>query len=149
MAITSSTLFGKKRPELGDKSVHNISDTTAADHSPNSSPPGDDSMQPYKKSLKEPMYEFDMRSPILEDGLASYDNLPSLTNTDFVNDPFSLTGTNYPIFKPGRSRLSSDWLQILQEGNKRYALRDTDRNTFRGSGWIVGQLIFGYSGNVV
>jgi hypothetical protein len=127
MAKISSPLI-REGPELNNEALEDISDTEAPNASTNSSPPQDDSMQPGKKSLKGPMHGSDMGSPILEDGLPGYDNWARPTDADLENDPFC------PL-ELGRSRLSADWRNILQEGNKRYPLRDTDRNTFRGSAW--------------
>jgi hypothetical protein len=134
MAKISSPLI-REGPELDNEALEDISDTEVPDASTNSSPPQDDSMQPGKESLKDPMHGSDMGSPILEDGLPGYDNWAGPTDADLKNDPLCLAKPTYPTFELGRSRLSADWKQILQEGNKRYPWRDTDRNTFRGSAW--------------
>jgi hypothetical protein len=134
MAKISSPLI-REGPELSNEALEDISDTEVPNASTNSSPPQDDSMQPGKKSLKGPMHGSDMGSPILEDGLPGYDNWARLTDADLENDTFCLTKPTYPALELGHSRLSADWRKILQEGNKRYPLRDTDRNTFRGSAW--------------
>jgi hypothetical protein len=112
------------------------SDTDAADASTNPSPPENESMQQGKKSSKSPVYGSDKGSPVMEDGLPDYGNWPRVTHTDLENEPLTLPKPAYPAFETRRSRLSADWLQILQEGNKRYALRDRNRNTFRGSGFL-------------
>jgi hypothetical protein len=136
MAKVPPPLVRDKDPEVDNETVEEFSsDTGVANTSTNSSPPEDDSMHQGKKSLKSPVYGSDQGSPFLEDGLPGYDNWPGGTDTALDNDPFALAEPAYPAFETGHSRLSADWLQILQEGNKRYALRDTDRSTFRGSGW--------------
>lgn len=134
MAKILSPLIRKEDPELDNGTLDDISDTEVADASTNSSPK-DDSMQPSRKSLKSALHRSNMGSFIREGSLPGYDNWTDSTNADLGNDPFSLPGPTYPAFELGHSRLSADWLQILQEGNKRYALRNTDRSTFRGSGW--------------
>lgn len=136
MAKIPSPLIREEHQEVDYENLQEFSsDTDVADASTNSSPPEDDSMQRDQKSLKSPAYGSDKGSPFLEDSLPDYDNWPGGTDANLDNDPFTLTEPAYPASETGRSRLSADWLQILQEGNKRYSLRDTGRNTFRGSGW--------------
>lgn len=128
-------LAREEGPEVGNETLDFSSDTDVADASTNSSPPVDDSIQQDKKPLKNPVYGSDKGSPFMEDGLPGYDNWHGGTEASLDDDPFRLTEPAYPAFETGRLSLSTDWLQILQEGNKRYDLRDTDRSTFRGSGW--------------
>jgi len=121
-------------PENGNLEVF-ASDTDVVDASTNSSPPEDDSMPRGKKSLKSPVNGSDKGSGFMEDGLTNYENWPGMIDSDLDGDPVTSTQPAYPNFETGHSTLSADWLQILQEGNKRYALRDADRSTFRGSGF--------------
>jgi hypothetical protein len=135
MAEIPSPLVREEVPELDNGTIeHFPSDPDVEDASTNS-PPEDYSTQRGKKSFKSPVYGSDNGSPFLEDGLPVYDSWTGRTDAELDDNPFTLTEPAYPILESGRSRLSSDWLQILQEGNKRYALRNTDRSTFRGSGF--------------
>lgn len=135
MARSSSPLVREEGSELANDTLNNISHIDATDASTNSSPPEDQYPQECLKLLKSPKHRLDKRSPVLQDSLPGYDNFPGSTDAEFDNDPSSLAESTYPTFESGRSRLSGDWLQLLQDGNKRYAFRDTDRNTFRGSGF--------------
>jgi hypothetical protein len=136
MAKIPSPFLRREDPGPENETLEEFpSDTDVADASTNSSPPEDDSMQRGKKSLKSPVNGSDKGSSFMEDGLTDYENWPRVIDTDLIGDLVTSTQPAYPDFETGRSRLSADWLQILQEGNKRYALRDTDRSTFRGSGF--------------
>jgi hypothetical protein len=39
-------------------------------------------------------------------------------------------------YGPRTAMLSGSWISILQDGNKKYPLREKDRTNFRGSGWL-------------
>lgn len=123
--------------ELDNEILDDASDTEAKDIPASPSLPEDNSMQPDEKSLKITLHRSGIGSPILEHGLPYCGDWSGSRATDLDNDPFLLRGSTFPAFESRHPRLSADWLQILQEGNKRYELRDVDRSTFRGSGWIV------------
>lgn len=111
-------------------------DPCAADVSTNSSPLEDSSMQRDQELLKGPHSRYGAGSAFPDDGLSNYDDSPDWANADLDDDPFAVAQSTTTSINFGRSRLSADWLRIIQEGNSRYAFRETDRNNFRGSGWL-------------
>lgn len=53
-----------------------------------------------------------------------------------VADAFLQDNSLVPRYGPQNAKLSNSWISLLQNGNKKYPLRDKDRTNFRGSGWL-------------
>jgi hypothetical protein len=115
--------------------TQSVDQSSDAGVSTNYSPFENDPIQGSQESLNGPHLDSNNNFLGLKNGLPECDGLPDWTDAYLDIDSFTAIQSGYPASDSGRPTLSGDWLRILQEGNKRYSLRETDRSNFRGSGW--------------